>query len=47
MRLIKPDLKEQHNKYINYNMVALPVGLPFNAYRVRQLLAKYITVGTS
>lgn len=32
MRQIKPDLKEQHNKYINYNMAALPVGLPFNAY---------------
>lgn len=32
MMQIKPDLKEQHNKYINYNMAALPVGLPFNAY---------------
>ena len=30
MRWIKPDLKEQHNKHIYYNMAALPVGLPFN-----------------
>ena len=30
MRRIKPDLKEQHNKHVYYNMAALPVGLPFN-----------------
>ena len=30
MSWIKPDLKEQHNKHVYYNMAALPVGLPFN-----------------
>ena len=41
MRWIKPDLKEQHNKHIYYNMAALPVGLPFNV-RVRKKTAGQI-----
>ena len=41
MRWIKPDLKEQHNKHVYYNMAALPVGLPFKV-RVRMKTAGQI-----